>query len=346
MNHRQVDAKYDILKLCLSLCIVAIHTNLWPMALYPWLRIAVPVFFMLSGYFLFSKLNTQPRECHKAIIKAFVIRNVLLYVFWFLICLPVTVILRWEEYASGTVLQGIWLFFRKLLFGSTFIASWYISACVIGSLILYVLASGMKSWGVFLLSLLAFTAVTIYSGYLPFFPQDSLLNTSLIAFSSAVNVPTGTFLASMVWLYFGKCFAERKIRFPALWLSILLFAVSCAALYMEWWIIFKRTGASRNDSYFMLLPVCLCLFGCLQKLPSVTMRNSVHIRNFTTVMYALHGSVVAVLDNVLEDYFNFDISLIVFAVTLALCIAVYFAIAVIIKKFPNRWLTKLLKCAY
>lgn len=346
MDHRQVDAKYDILKLCLSFFIVAIHTNLWPMALYPWLRVAVPLFFMLSGYFLFSKLNTQPREIHKAIMKSFVLRNVRLYIFWFLICLPVTVILRWEEYTSGTVLQGIWLFLRKLFFGSTFMASWYISACVIGSMILYVLASRIKPWAVFLLCLLAFTAVTLYSGYLPFFSKDSLLTRGLTAFSSAVSVPTGCFLASMVWLFLGKCFAEQKIRFSAMWLIILLLAVSCAALYLEWRIIFEKTGAARNDSYFMLLPVCLCLFSCLQKLPPVIMRNSLYIRRFSTVMYALHGSVAIVINSLLKRVLPFDVSLPVFFLTLLCCGVVYLLIAVVTAKYPESKLSRVLKCAY
>lgn len=346
MNHRQVDAKYDIVKLCLSLFIVAIHSNLWPMALYPWLRVAVPVFFMLSGYFLFSKLNTQPKDKHKAIMKSFVLRNIRLYAFWFVICLPVTVVLRWEEYTSGTVLQGIWLFARNLLFGSTFIASWYISSCVIGSLIVYFFSSKMRSWAVFLLSLLAFTAVTLYSGYLPFFPQDGLLARSLTGFSSAVGAPTGTFLASVLWLFLGKCFAENKLRFPKMWLSVLLLTLSCALLYLEWRFLFEKNGASRNDSYFMLLPVCLCLFGYLQKLRPLALPNSIHIRRFSTVTYALHGSVVAILDNVLEDYFSFDISLIVFILTLILCAAFYLVIAAVTQKHPDTKLAALLKNAY
>ncbi len=346
MDHRQVDAKYDILKLCLSFFIVAIHTNLWPMALYPWLRVAVPVFFILSGYFLFSKLNTQPRENHKAIMRSFVLRNVRLYVFWFLICLPVTVILRWSEYTSGTVLQGIWRFVRKLLFGSTFMASWYISACVIGSLILYYLSSKMKPWAVFFLSLLAFTVVTLFSSYLPFFPQDSLLVRSLTSFSYTVSIPTGTFLAAMLWLFLGKSFAEKKIQFPAMWVSVLLLILSCAALYLEWRIIFEKSGAGRNDSYFMLFPVCLCLFNCLQKLPPLTLRNSIHIRRFSTVIYAMHYSVATVINSVVKRIFLFDTSLLVFFLTLLCCGAAYLLIAVVTVRYPHSKISQLLKCAY
>ena len=39
-----LDSKYDYLKLGLSVLVVAIHADLYPLILYPWLRIAVPLF--------------------------------------------------------------------------------------------------------------------------------------------------------------------------------------------------------------------------------------------------------------------------------------------------------------
>lgn len=36
---------FDVVKFCLALMVVAIHSKLFPMLLYPWLRLAVPLFF-------------------------------------------------------------------------------------------------------------------------------------------------------------------------------------------------------------------------------------------------------------------------------------------------------------
>ena len=49
----KTDAKYDWIKLILSLCILAIHAKVYPMVLFPWLRLAVPLFFIISYYFSF-----------------------------------------------------------------------------------------------------------------------------------------------------------------------------------------------------------------------------------------------------------------------------------------------------
>ena len=55
----------DLTKYILSFMIVAIHLELWPNILYPWLRLAVPLFFMISSYILFSKLNVTNEETKK-----------------------------------------------------------------------------------------------------------------------------------------------------------------------------------------------------------------------------------------------------------------------------------------
>lgn len=46
----------DIAKYLSSFMIVAIHCGLYPKVFYPWLRIAVPMFFMISSYLLWNKI--------------------------------------------------------------------------------------------------------------------------------------------------------------------------------------------------------------------------------------------------------------------------------------------------
>ena len=50
-------AIFDIVKFFLSLMVVAIHCELFPLTLYPWLRLAVPLFFVISSYLFFGNLQ-------------------------------------------------------------------------------------------------------------------------------------------------------------------------------------------------------------------------------------------------------------------------------------------------
>lgn len=53
---QRTDSRFDTLKVVMALFIVVLHTKLWPSVFIPLVRIAVPVFFIMSGYFFFRKI--------------------------------------------------------------------------------------------------------------------------------------------------------------------------------------------------------------------------------------------------------------------------------------------------
>ena len=173
---KKYDGKYDILKFVLSLMVLAIHTALYPMILYPWLRIAVPLFFIMSSYFFFSKINISSVTQQKNILKKYVIRNIQLYLCWFIICLPVTLYVRKELFFSNGFLKNVLIILRTILFGDTFVASWFISASIIGVVIIYFLNRWLKNdYLLFFICLFVFCIVTLQSSY------SSIINGTIIS---------------------------------------------------------------------------------------------------------------------------------------------------------------------
>ena len=53
---------FDIVKFVLAIIVIAIHTNLFPQFLYPWLRLAIPLFFIISSYLLHVKILQNPNQ--------------------------------------------------------------------------------------------------------------------------------------------------------------------------------------------------------------------------------------------------------------------------------------------
>ncbi len=73
---------FDVVKYVLAYMIVAIHEGMYQDFLFPWLRIAVPLFFIISSYLLFSRMK-YVEECKKcACIKKFINRNIRYYLVW------------------------------------------------------------------------------------------------------------------------------------------------------------------------------------------------------------------------------------------------------------------------
>ena len=130
----QRNVVFDLSKYVLSIMIIAIHSGLFPNYLYPWLRIAVPLFFIISSYFLFSKIQKHPNNKNE-IIRTFIKRNLELYVFWFVVSLPYTIHRR-RDWWTGDVPHFFLTVLKNTLFRGTFFGSWYITASIWACIIL------------------------------------------------------------------------------------------------------------------------------------------------------------------------------------------------------------------
>ena len=81
----------DVLKFCMAICVVAIHTKpfITNDTLHSWvnplLQTAVPVFFIISSFLLFKKLNKLDRKEQNIALANYVKRIGLLYAIWFII---------------------------------------------------------------------------------------------------------------------------------------------------------------------------------------------------------------------------------------------------------------------
>lgn len=336
------DAKYDIAKFILSLLVLAIHANLYPMILYPWLRIAVPLFFTISSYFLFSKLRDSSEDKHKSILKKFVIRNLQLYLCWFIILLPITIYIRQSLWFSNGFFDNVLAILKSILFGSTFVASWFLTATVIGVLIIYLLSKALKSnYILLLISIIAFCFVTFASSY-----QNIIANTFLsVAIEKHIDLFGGlvcSFPAAIFWVFIGKMFAEQKIKFKSIPLLLILTVCSGVALFFEWRFVLSFNGAYNNDSYFMLAPLCILLFICIEKIPSIYWSQSVYLKRASTVIYVMHGSLVPIFSKLIPMVFKVNIPLLSYVLTFICCIAVYIVIEFAITKCPKNKLFKLL----
>ncbi len=340
------DAKYDIIKFILAILVLAIHASLFEMILYPWLRVAVPLFFMISSYFVFSKLHNAPKDKQKTILKKFALRNVQLYLCWCVILLPITLYLRKDEYFANGFLENTLTIIKSILFSSTFVASWFITATVIGVVIIYFLCKWLKhNFIVLLISLFAFCIVTLQSSY-SFLIADTFVSTAIDIYIDIFSELVCSFPASLLWIFIGKLFAENKLKIKSLFLLISLILCSCVGLYFEWKFVLKSDGSYSNDSYFMLAPLCILLFALIQNLKPVYWEKSVYFKRASTVIYVTHGSLIPIVAGIISRILHIRYSLVTFVATFMCCIVIYIFVEMLNKKFSNNRIGKILKMLY
>jgi len=317
------DAKYDLIKFFLSLLVLAIHSTLYPMVLYPWLRIAVPLFFIMSSNFVFLKLREASKEKQKVILKKFIVRNLQLYLCWFIILLPITVYIRKELFFFNGFFENTLTVLKSIFFGSTFVASWFIMATIIGVLIIYLLSKLLrKDYLVFLISLFAFCVVTLASSYTDII-SDTFIFTAINKYIDIFGGLVCSFPAALFWVFIGKLFAEQKIKIKSRSLLISLIICSCIALFVEWKFVMSLDGSYNNDSYFMLAPLCILLFLGVEKIKPIYWKNSVYFKRASTIIYVVHGSLLPVVSKLVSVVFNVRVPFLSFILTFIGCITIY-----------------------
>lgn len=291
MKKSTVDAKFDILKFVMSLMVVAIHTSMLPKILYPWLRLAVPLFFLMTSYFLFRKFaKCDNASEQRMVIKAFVVRNLKLYGFWFLLLLPYTLYLRRNVYLSGAVWEGLKNLIKDFLFSSTFAASWFIMASVIGVLLVF-LVSKWNNKILLFLSILVYIVVVGRSSYMPIVKEINWLSEGLTIYQKLFGTPVLSFPASLFWIVCGKCFADGTFQPKKVPCGIIT-VLSAILLYGEWNFVQHLTGSMSCDCYFMLPGICLGFFGWFLCQKDIQMKSSVYLRRCSTVIYASHATII------------------------------------------------------
>ena len=325
---------FDALKFILSIFIVAIHTEFLGDYVYPFVRIAVPIFFMISSYLFFHKHREYD---FKAFIH-FLKRNLQLYLFWFVVLLPITL------YARKYFFAGFFLGLKDLIcdffFGSTFLASWYIVAQIIAIAWIFLLSKKANNIVLLSLSSLCYLVCLLSSNYYNILSYIHMQGVADSIFS--VIFPPNSFIVAFFWCSVGKVIADTKqvySRRKKVGIFIVLL-ISLIGLFGEKMIIQNCIGAAKfNDVYLFLIPVCICVF-VLALECKVNIKNAVVLRRISTIVYCVHFSIAVVFSNILERFISDPMHVICFFSTLILS----WSVAIIILKVSPK--IKVLKYAF
>ncbi len=305
----KVNSIYDITKFILSITIVIIHSGFLKNVLYPYLRIAVPLFFIISSYFLFKKVNKVKVEERPIIIKNFIKRNMILYLFWFIVLLPVTLDIK-RYFTDYSILKGLIILLRDYLFSSTFSASWFIMALIEGVIIVYLLTR-KKDYKVYLwIFIIIYLVVTLFSSYKFILPKSLLDNKIFYYFHLIMISPWNSFLVSLIWIYIGKMFADNRININVK-TNIFLLVLSLLAMWGEWYLVKYYSHIFNYDCYILLIPTVILIFNLLNNY-NFYFKKSILLRNLSTIIYTTHASIIHIL--------TIDSDLVQFTLTLSICL--------------------------
>lgn len=330
MEQRKEIEILDLVKFIMALMVVGIHT-LGKYGIYPLFRIAVPLFFMISSYLFFS--NAEKRGNLKY-LKKFCIRNIKLYCFWFLVLIPI--FLPMGGYLTGNLLFNVFKLIIKVFLGSTFPASWYISALVIGMCFVFWCDKLKINHGIVIgFTFCIYVICCLNSNYRNLMSDDSIVVMLNRIYPGTIY---NGFLVGLFWIFLGYVFAckgticDRKRSKIGLIISFVL-------LLSEYFIVKKYHLTVDNDCYFMLVPVCYFVFdnliNCEWKCKELDVKE---LRKYSTIIYCVHASLAVLVEHYWISGSNFTDCVLKFTLVLVMSIIVAYLVCILEKKKVFKWL--------
>ncbi len=329
-EHSRVNASMlkgiDVVKFIMALLVMEIHlqaTNVLPSAIREWcirplLLIPVPVFFVISSFFLFKKLHTTTSPL--SVLIKFLRRIVALYAFWIVAWTPY-LIAKKAYYFTG--IEGATQFLTDVLFGEVFGNSWFFGALIMGSIVVYAVSRCLndKIWWLLPCALFA------YLQTVPLLPDSA--TAPVVWYSHVAHSPYLSFPYSIIWITAGYYLAKPGVMS---WLKVHT---------APWWIwtltivSISATGLGTVVSVFTLpLAVTATFSAFFFWQPSISATTSKWLRNTSIIIYVLHGGI----EKIFRIYLHFEHGPLLYLLILAICLTLATLIISLSQKKGFKWL--------
>lgn len=278
----------DKLRLIASFLIVAIHT--YPFAsINPTLdfifthvlaRVGVPLFFMITGYFILLKAKDD-----KEVLIKYTLKILKMYALSIILYLPINFYMgKFSSINIVTILKDVFI-------DGTFYHLWYFPALILGIWIIYFIIKNMSESKALLTVLILFIIGLFGDSYYGL--SESLKLTSAfynIIFSVFNYTRNGLFFAP-IFLYLGYIMKSKNLSLSKN-KNIIFILLSLVLMVIEGLILHHYNIQKHDSMYIMLLPSMILTFNFALKYMK---EDNKKLRNIATIIYIVHPLFIIII---------------------------------------------------
>ena len=286
----------DILKIILAFNIIQIHSSFYFDWMKPLVRIAVPVYFITSAFFFFKK-DPNAKQ-----LWDYIKRLLWLYAFWFIVWAPYFFFSN-RQMISPISIDSLQWFAKKFLFSSTWAASWYIMASIIGTTIIWLLKKFLNKNVLIIFGLVIYSVVVFGTTFHDFFSSSFGLIDDFWVKATSTHLSI-SFPVSLVWIIWGGILSE-SINLSRKWQYLALCLVSFALLEVEYYLC--KPYFVCDDSFLMLVPVSIGLF-CFAASCNIKVNTAKTLRKISTITYCSHYTIIGLCSTALFVCFGYELN--------------------------------------
>lgn len=244
-------------------------------------RVAVPFFFMVSGFFVLPSV-TEKNKDYSTVFKN-IKKLIKLYGIAIVVYSPIYI---YSGYITGE--KGVIDIFKDVLFNGTFYHLWYLPAAIIGMLLVSCLLKRFKIFHVFLIAVVLYIIGLFGDSYYGVSQQIPLVkefyNWIYIFFDYTRN---GIFFAPLFFIL-GAMISRQKKK-PGEKIIIGGFVISLLLMIVEGLVLNKFNIQRHSSMYILLLPVMYFLFQWILLWKNGDYKK---FRNISMIVYIIHPLVI------------------------------------------------------
>lgn len=279
----------DYFRFIAALLIVAIHTS--PLSSFSETgnfiftrivsRVAVPFFFMTSGFFLISRYT-----CNAEKLEAFIKKTTLIYGVAILLYIPINVYNGY--FKMDNLLPNI---IKDIVFDGTLYHLWYLPASIIGAAIAWYLVKKIHYRKAFLIASVLYIIGLFGDSYYGIVKSVSCLNGFYnLIFQLTDYTRNGIFFAP-IFFVLGGYISDNQNRL-SLKRSIVGFIVCFALMFGEALTLHHFDIQKHDSMYVLLLPSVYCLFNLLLHFRG---KRRTGLRTISLIIYIIHPFMIVVI---------------------------------------------------
>lgn len=253
----------DVTKAVLAVLVAARHMiqifypeeSKWRLVIGAWLsNLAVPVFFITAGFFLFRKVDRQQPEAGRRAVLQYCGRILRLYLLWSVLYLPIDYY-NWIHGQERDVGAAILKYIQSFFFCSTTVQLWYLPALLAACFLVgAAYEKGMKIW-----QILAIGGVLFFMGCIG---DNWYWNEQLPQkLQELLRVYVRYFMTMRNGIFYGFFFVALGLWFSKTDMQISFFPALAGSIFFVAMMLWEIGRCSNTNMVFMSAPAAFCIFG-------------------------------------------------------------------------------------
>ena len=336
----------DLAKFVCAILIIIIHTA--PFSSYSNILsflfrnivcvIAVPFFFLTSGFLAFKKLDSLSGEEKKSYIKKYLKRIAVMYLIWSAIYF-VFVVIKWTrgDFSIYSVLEYI----KDFFFEGSYSTIWYLPALFSATLLVYLLHKKLSYKKIFIISCVIYVFTLGGSSYYGLVTDVPAVKAVYDLYYSFFDSIKNGVLFGMIFVSMGALVSEneektvQKTTAAKAFLPVMLFAVLLAV--EEFLVAYFYWNDRGVDTVIMLVPFTYFFVRFLLVWDlKISDGACVVMRKYSILMFLTQRIPLSILDLYFADTLIVQNSILYFLTVFALTLLISFGFICASKKF--KWI--------